>query len=176
MAQANASLRESQRREKERADELEAILRATPTPIWIAHDPQCHRITGNPASFTLLGLARRSERLGHVSRPRSEQAGLPRIPRRPPIPPDELPVQRAARGELVNGAEVKFVFDDGRVRYIYGNAVPLQNPDGSVRGCVAAFADVTAAQGGRRVVAAESRNPHGILCRLFQRFRSLKLR
>jgi len=54
-----------------------------------------------------------------------------------------LPVQRAARGELVNGAEVKFVFDDGRVRYIYGNAVPLRNPDGSVRGCVAAFADVT---------------------------------
>jgi CheY-like chemotaxis protein len=29
------------------------------------------------------------------------------------------------------------------VRYIYGNAVPLRNPDGSVRGCVAAFADVT---------------------------------
>src|SRR5262249_25624432 len=29
------------------------------------------------------------------------------------------------------------------VRYIYGNAVPLRNSDGSVRGCVAAFADVT---------------------------------
>ncbi len=43
----------------------------------------------------------------------------------------------------MNGAEVKYVFDDGRVRYIYGNAVPLRNPEGRVRGCVAAFADVT---------------------------------
>ena len=35
-------------------------------------------------------------------------------------------MQRAARGEFVNGAEVKIVFDNGRVRYIYGNAVPLR--------------------------------------------------
>src|SRR5262249_46375469 len=48
-----AELSEIRQREKERADELEAILRATPTPIWIAHDPHCHRITGNPASFKL---------------------------------------------------------------------------------------------------------------------------
>ena len=56
LAELNAALREIRRRETERADELEAILRATPTPIWIAHDPLCHRVTGNPASFTLLGL------------------------------------------------------------------------------------------------------------------------
>jgi CheY-like chemotaxis protein len=30
------------------------------------------------------------------------------------------------------------------VRHIYGHAVPLRGPDGSVRGCVGAFADVTA--------------------------------
>jgi PAS domain S-box-containing protein len=144
LARANASLRESQRREKERADELEAMLRATPTPIWIAHDPQCHRITGNPASFELLGLPEGTNvsatSPGHDPRMR----GFREFRGDQPIPTDELPIQRAARGELVNGAEVKFVFDDGRVRYIYGNAVPLRNPDGSVRGCVGAFADVTA--------------------------------
>jgi signal transduction histidine kinase/CheY-like chemotaxis protein len=144
LEQANAFLRESQRREKERADELEAILRATPTPVWIAHDPQCHRITGNPASFELLGLPEGSNVSATSPDHDANKRGFREYRGDTPIPPDELPVQRAARGELVNGAEVKFVFDDGRVRHIYGNAVPLRNPDGNVRGCVAAFADVTA--------------------------------
>ncbi len=143
LAKANASLRESQRREKERADELEAILRATPTPIWIAHDPECRRITGNPASFALLGLPEGVNVSATSPGHDPNRRGFREYRGDQPIPADELPVQRAARGELVNGAEVKFVFDDGRVRYIYGNAVPLQNPDGSVRGAVAAFADVT---------------------------------
>jgi PAS domain S-box-containing protein len=143
LAQANASLRESQWREKQRADELEAILRATPTPIWTAHDPECHLITGNPASFTLLGLPEGANVSATSPDHDPSKRGFREYRGDTPIPPNELPLQRAARGELVNGAEVKFVFDDGRVRYIYGNAVPLRNPDGSVRGCVAAFADVT---------------------------------
>jgi PAS domain S-box-containing protein len=144
LAELNSSLRESQQREKERADELEAILRATPTPIWIAHDPQCHRITGNPASFTLLGLPERSN-VSAAASPGHDPAkrGYREYRNGKPIPVDELPMQRAARGEPVNGAEVQFVFDDGRVRHIFGNAVPLRNSDGSVRGVIAAFADVT---------------------------------
>ena len=143
LAAANAYLQESQRREKERADELEAILRATPTPIWIAHDPQCQRITGNPASFRLVGLPEGANVSASSREHDPSKRGFREYRGDTPIPVDELPVQRAARGELVNGAEVKFVFDDGRVRYIYGNAVPLRNPDGSARGSVAAFADVT---------------------------------
>jgi PAS domain S-box-containing protein len=143
LAQANASLRESQWREKQRADELEAILRATPTPIWTAHDPECHLITGNPASFTLLGLPEGANVSATSPDYDPSKRGFREYRGDTPIPPNELPVQRAARGELVKGAEVKIVFEDGRVRYIYGNAVPLRNPDGSVRGCVAAFADVT---------------------------------
>jgi PAS domain S-box-containing protein len=143
LAQANASLLQSQRREKERADELEAILRATPTPVWIAHDPQCHRITGNPASFELLGLPEGVNVSATSPDHDPGQRGFREYRGDQPIPVDELPIQRAARGDLVTGAEVKFVFDDGKVRYIYGNAVPLRHADGSVRGCVGAFADVT---------------------------------
>jgi signal transduction histidine kinase len=136
-----AELSESRRREKERADELEAILRATPTPVWIAHDPACHCITGNPASFKLLGLPEGVN--VSATAPDPKQRGFREYRGDKPIPPDELPVQKAARGEVVNAAEIKFVFDDGRVRHIYGNAVPLRNADGSTRGSVAAFADVT---------------------------------
>jgi signal transduction histidine kinase/CheY-like chemotaxis protein len=156
LAQANASLRESQRHEKERADELEAILRAAPTPIWIAQDPQCHRITGNPASFTLLGLPQGSNVSATSPGHDPSERGFREYRGDQPIPVAELPVQRAARGEIVNGAEVKFVFDDGRVRYIYGNAVPLRNPDGSVRGCVAAFADVTPLKEAEQELAGHS--------------------
>jgi PAS domain S-box-containing protein len=141
--QGEEALRESQRQEKERADELEAILRATPTPIWIAHDPHCHRITGNPASFQLLGLPEGTNVSASSPDHDLGDRGFREYRGDEPIPADELPVQRAARGELVHGAEVKFVFDDGRVRYIYGNAMPLRGADGSVRGSVAGFADVT---------------------------------
>jgi PAS domain S-box-containing protein len=140
---AQEAVRESQKREKERADELEAILRATPTPVWIAHDPECHRITGNPASFALLGLPEGSNVSATSPDEDPSMRGFREYQGEQPIPPEQLPVQRAARGEVVEGAEVKFVFDDGRVRYIYGNAVPLRNPDGSVRGSVAGFVDVT---------------------------------
>jgi PAS domain S-box-containing protein len=140
---AEIAVQSSQQREKERADELEAILRATPTPIWIAHDPDCHRITGNPASFTLLGLPEGTNVSATSPYHDPSKRGFREYRGDTPIPSNEMPVQRAARGELVERAEVKFVFDDGRVRHIYGNAVPLRNPDGSVRGCVAAFADVT---------------------------------
>jgi PAS domain S-box-containing protein len=138
------ALRESQGREKERADELEAILRATPTPIWIAHDPHCHRITGNPASLKLLGLPEGSN-VSAAATPGHDpnKRGFQEYRGDNPIPVDELPMQTAVRGEAVSGTEVKLVFSDGRVRHIYGNAVPLRNSDGSVRGCVAAFADVT---------------------------------
>jgi two-component system CheB/CheR fusion protein len=141
---ANAALRDSERREKERAAELETILRATPTPIWIAHDPQCHRITGNPASFELLGLPEGTNVSATAPDRDPGDRGFREYLDDKLIPGDDLPVQVAARGQAVHGAEVKFVFNDGRVRHIYGNAVPLRNPDGSVRGSVAAFADVTA--------------------------------
>jgi PAS domain S-box-containing protein len=138
-----AAVYESQRREKERADELEAILRATPTPIWIAHDPHCHRITGNPAAYQLLGLAEGANVSASSHDHDPNRRGFREYRGDEPIPVDELPMQNAVQGVSVTGTGVRFVFDDGRVRYIYGNAVPLLNLDGTVRGCVAAFADVT---------------------------------
>jgi PAS domain S-box-containing protein len=141
--QAQDAVQQSQRREKERADELEALLRAAPTPIWIAHDPECHHISGNPASFALLGLAEGSNVSATSPNHDPAKRGFREYRGDRPIPADELPLQMAAVGRTVNGAEVKFVFDDGRVRHIFGNATPLRNPDGSVRGSIAAFADVT---------------------------------
>jgi signal transduction histidine kinase len=59
------------------------------------------------------------------------------------VPPEELPIQRAARGIELRNHEEEIRFDDGQVVHLYGSAVPLRDPDGSPRGAIGAFVDVT---------------------------------
>lgn len=60
-----------------------------------------------------------------------------------PVNPDDLPVQRAARGEEVHSFEEEVRFTDGTSRFLLGNATPLLDPSGNPRGGVAAFVDIT---------------------------------
>lgn len=60
------------------------------------------------------------------------------------IPPDQLPLRRAAASGLpVTGQPLTLERADGTRRYLIGNALPLRDDDGSVRGAVGAFQDVT---------------------------------
>ena len=60
------------------------------------------------------------------------------------IPPEELPLQTAARtGQPVHDFEFDLVFDDGSSRCWLGNAVPLFGQTGQPRGAVGAFVDIT---------------------------------
>jgi signal transduction histidine kinase len=59
------------------------------------------------------------------------------------LPPEELPLQRAARGAEVRNYEEEIHFDDGQVIHLYGSAVPLRDPNGAPRGSIGAFVDVT---------------------------------
>jgi PAS domain S-box-containing protein len=52
--QAEEALRESEERERQRAAELQAMLETAPIAMWIAHDPECRRITGNTTAGRLL--------------------------------------------------------------------------------------------------------------------------
>jgi signal transduction histidine kinase/CheY-like chemotaxis protein len=173
LARANITVGESERREKERAAELEALMRATPTPIWIALDPQCHRITGNPASCKLLGLPEDTNVSATSPGHEAGMRGFREYRDSTPIPVNELPMQVAAsRGVEINGAEVKFVFDDGRVRYIYGNARPLFHADGSVRGAVSAFADVTPLKEAEKALKEADRRKDEFLATLAHELRN----
>ena len=51
---AEEALRQSERRERERAEELAAILEAVPTPVFIVHNADATHITGNRAANELL--------------------------------------------------------------------------------------------------------------------------
>jgi signal transduction histidine kinase/CheY-like chemotaxis protein len=57
---------------------------------------------------------------------------------------DELPVQQVmARGTEVRENEFDLVCEDGTVRTLFGNATPLRDDKGNVRGSIGAFVDVT---------------------------------
>jgi signal transduction histidine kinase len=128
---------------QQRADELQAVMDAAPVAVWIAHDRECRQVTGNRFSYDML-------RLTHVDNP-SKSAPSREIPNNfrllregREMPPDQLPMQLAAsQGVGSEGNELTLVFDDGSHREIFGNASPLFDENGEVRGAVSAFVDIT---------------------------------
>jgi len=138
------ALMDSERKQRQRAAELKAVLDSVPAAVWIAHDPEGKVITGNRAAYDLLRLpqgsnvslnAPENERPTHFAVYRNGRA----------LAPHELPVQMAAsRGVEVRDFEEDIVFDDGTIKHLIGNATPLRDGQGQVYGAVSAFVDITA--------------------------------
>jgi len=124
------------------ASQLEALMESVPALVFVAHDSECRVVTANPLGLELLRLS-----AGNVSKSAddpSRAAHFRYLRGGVEVPPDQLPNQVAARGTILRGAELDVVFDDGAVRRIYGNAYPIRDQDGTVRGSIAAFVDITA--------------------------------
>ena len=87
----------SQRQLEERVEELETLMDLIPIGIYVAHDRECRRITGNRAAGALLSTDPR----GNLSRsaPPGEQQVRPHrvLQNGRELSLDELPLQRAAR-------------------------------------------------------------------------------
>jgi|GEM_PF-520677 len=137
------ALVESKERARDEAARLQAVLDATPTIIWIAHDRSCQRITGNSAAYQFSRVAP-GENMSK-SGPEAHKLAHHRLFKGDvELRPEEMPVQRvAATGQALHDYEVDFVFDDGTRRSLLGNAVPVFDAAGQPEGAIAAFADVT---------------------------------
>jgi PAS domain S-box-containing protein len=141
--QAEVALRESQTAELARRKELELIIEAAPAAIWLTHDPNCLTVTGNAAAAALLRMPAganvsksvpRHELLGHFDIYRDGRL----------LPADELPMQTAARtGQPVPNQELEFRFPDGSSSWAFGNALPLFDSAGAVRGVISTFVDIS---------------------------------
>ena len=121
-----------------RALELEVIMEQTPAAVWITRDNEARTIIGNQTSYRILRMAPGSNvSLDHESVPYKVWA----MGRE--LAPHEMPMQRAARGEIVVSQEMDLAFEDGEIRTLLGNATPLRNFLGAVSGAVGAFLDIT---------------------------------
>jgi len=126
-----------------RAEELEIVMDAVPAGVMITRDPEGLHISGNRATHDLLHIPRKES---NISKSAPDPGG--RRPYRPfrngvEVPPEELPIQRAARGHEVRDWDCDLVLDDGEVRHVILNATPLQREGEEFRGAVGVFIDVT---------------------------------
>ena len=136
-------MRASEAAARARGDELAAVLAATPAITFIAHDPDCLHMTSSGAALRLLRLA--ADANTSKSAPLGERPETFRAMKHGrELRSEELPVQlAAATGQAVKNFELTLAFGDGTTREIVGDAVPLFNAKGKVRGAVGAFLDIT---------------------------------
>ncbi len=136
---------ELDRRVQERTAELQAILDAAPIPIWIGHDPDSRRITGNIyADQTIMQTAGRSN-ISASAPPGEAAVSFKVLKNGRELRPEEMPAQMAAtEGRPVSDQEVDIAFPDGRTVNLLLCAAPLFDTDGRVRGSVTAGVDITA--------------------------------
>lgn len=125
-----------------RPEELFFLLDLIPTPIMLAMNPSATDIRSNSAGYALF----RSDRSQNLSQwaPEEERPSFGVWSNDKVIPFESLPMQHAAlTGKSVRGSECELRFADGEVRYISGNVDPVFAPDGSIRGSIGAFLDIT---------------------------------
>lgn len=140
---AEDEARASELRATRRTAELQAVLDTVPAVVWIARDRRGDRIDANRHGVELLGVPSGSNvsltspderRLSHFRVMKDGQE----------VPPDELPIQAAARfGRVFHDYECDVVFADGGVRHLLGNTSPICDAAGEPRGSVGAFIDIT---------------------------------
>jgi diguanylate cyclase (GGDEF)-like protein/PAS domain S-box-containing protein len=75
-----------------------------------------------------------------------------------PVPPDQIPLAKAMRGELVDNTELVIKPRDGAPRFLLASGRALHARDGSSIGAVIALKDVTAIKESARRLEASERN------------------
>ncbi len=140
---AEEALRESEERERRRAAELQAVMEAVPATVFITLDPECRFIFGSRWTYDLFRLPPGSN-LSKSAPDDERPAHYYVLKDGTEVPPEELPVQKAAAtGQPLHQSEFDLVFDDGTIRYLLGNAVPLLDENGNSYGAVGVFNDIT---------------------------------
>ncbi|HEX2552534.1 MAG TPA: HWE histidine kinase domain-containing protein [Microvirga sp.] len=126
---------------RERTHELEVVLSTVPTAVWFTYDPDVRVVIRNRAAAALMGVPEGERRsLGSED---SALAGVRVSQNGEPLPREEMPLQRALRGETVEGEEFTFGFPDGRERTLLVSALALRDEARGVVGAVSAGLDIT---------------------------------
>ncbi len=149
---AEQAMHASRNAERARRQELEVLTQVAPAGIWMAHDAECTRVTGNATAYAMMRVApgeNMAVRADTVIATRKIE--LFRNGKR--ISENELPLQKAIRTKQpVVNEDFEFRFPDGTSTWVYGSGTPLLAEDGSVRGAVCIMVDVTERQQAERAL------------------------
>lgn len=140
---ARRGAEESLRSLRRAVAENETLMDLVPVGILVAHDPQCHTITGNRASREMLRLD--TQRNASLTAPDADRPQHFRVLREGvELAPEELPMQYAARtGDEVRALVLDVAFNDGETRHLLEYASPLYDESGAIRGSLGVFVDIT---------------------------------
>lgn len=141
--QAEKALRKKEETARQRAEELQKLMDLAPIAIMVANDPQCRVITGNRAANRLYE-AIMGESVSAGPAPGEQDLTRRFFKNGRELKPEELPMHEAvAKAVDVRDSEVDVLLASGRTITMLGSASPLWDAEGRVRGCIAAFVDIT---------------------------------
>jgi PAS domain S-box-containing protein/putative nucleotidyltransferase with HDIG domain len=136
------ALHESELREHNRADELQALLDSTPAAVWIAYDPECKMMTGNKAAYDMLQMPYGTNLSKTGDAKEVEHFKL--LFEGKEAPSEKLPMQQAAAsGRTFINIQEAIHFNNGSKIDLVGNVVPLLDNNGKSKGAIGAFLDIT---------------------------------
>ncbi len=125
-----------------RGAELDAVMETAPVAVWLAHDPEARRITGSRRAAEMLRLEAGAD--ASLTAPRTDGSQCFRVLRdSEEVSTEDLPLQRAARGDPVNGEELRVVFEDGASLDMLISAATVRDAAGRPTGAVGAAVDIT---------------------------------
>lgn len=136
---AEEELAKAKRALEHERDLLRTIFDTVPIGLAIANDPLGRHIRGNRANERILGLPSGSE----LSKRVPGEVAYRVLRNGKELPVDQLPMQRACRGETVTGETIDVTREDGREVTLYASTSPLLDEKGQPRGAVGAFLDIT---------------------------------
>lgn len=122
-----------------RIQEMQVIFNTVPIGLSIAESADGKHIRGNSVLERMMGLPPKSElsiRQGFAAGTCIKQNGAE-------LTIEDLPMERAIRGEMVSNQVIEVVRSDRQVVTILCNTSALFNEDGVPRGAVGAFLDIT---------------------------------
>ena len=134
-------IRNLNRQLEQRVAEMETIMQVLPVGVAVSEDPECRTITANAALGGMLGI----EPLDNIPLGTMEGSGGVEIYQRGKrVHADGLPLYRSAKtGRALGSVELEIRRAEGGPIHLLASASPLFREDGSVRGAVGAFFDVT---------------------------------